>query len=131
MVDKLRSKGEAAALALLPNPNAINETPTETNTITEKHDDVITQADTQAQVFNDNETYIETNVDTVAINEFKALAKSKTEKKTLEQSKKRATYWLDPKIIGMIEIMSQETGVQKYAVVELAVKELYRQVIKK
>lgn len=129
MADKLRNKGVEAALALLPNTDALKQidSNTETKMITNKQ--TINEVNPQTPTHAEKQTVTESLTTPHTVDDLKTLAQAKTKKKTLEETKKRATYWLDPGIIKLVEKISKATGVQKYAVVELAIQELYRQVI--
>lgn len=59
------------------------------------------------------------NSDTIA--NLKALIESEPKKQRMIDRKKRVSYYFDPQTVEMVEVLSNR----------LAVKELYRQVIKK
>jgi hypothetical protein len=131
MADKLRNKGVEAALALLPNTDAFKQVEVQADTTakTDVNAQTVNEVDSQTSTQVEKQTIAESLTAPHTVNDLKTLAQSKTKKKTLEETKKRATYWLDPGIIKLVEKISKTTGVQKYAVVELAIQELYRQVI--
>lgn len=76
------------------------------------------QADMQAQ------SQAEMSVDVL-----RQRARSGTKKVRMEDVRRRQTYWLTDDDIRMVDELASATGMNKYEVVSIAIRELYRQVM--
>ena len=89
-----------------------------TETIVRQGAHPMPQADMQAQ------SQAETSVDVL-----RQRARSGTKKVRMEDVRRRQTYWLTDDDIRMVEELASATGMNKYQVVSIAIRELYRQVM--
>ena len=62
------------------------------------------------------------------LEELRANVKAGVKKKHFEDDHKKASYWLTPREIKMVNEMAKAAGKDKYEIVGFAIRELYRQV---
>jgi len=86
---------------------------------------------TQSEVEKPLEAVVEPITDTTTAADLITALSMNVKKQRMIDRKKRVSYYFDPQTVEMVDVLSNRTGWDKYEIVELAVKELYRQVIKK
>lgn len=99
-------------------PNYNDKPEEEPNTEAQKEAEAIPIQEPPAQVI------IQSNE--ITMQGLKANIEGKVKKKKLEDVRKKASYWLDPVEIKMINDLAKATGKDKYEIVSFAIRELYK-----
>ena len=120
--NKFIEQGKAAIANLLdePLPEKQEEPEGELNAEAGKEADVIPDPESISQVVPQS--------DEITLMELKANVKAKVKKKHLEDDHKKASYWLTPGEIKMVNEMAKAAGKDKYEIVGFAIRYLYRKI---